>query len=167
MQRAAAAASPTTTTTVSTAALGNAPPSKRQKITPPSELDAIRAALDAEEAKRSEARDRQAAAIGGAGETKWVLSLVDRGGEGGVGESGLRVLSTGHSEIDDGDGYIRERWLPSSGLGRRSFGRFNRELEVRSPTQSLVRRFRISLRNYLQMHLDAPKCSKQPFIFPR
>lgn len=106
------------------------PPSKRQKITTPSstpaplsDLEAVKGALKAEENRKLEALERLAA---DAGETKWVLSYVN-GGEGdGKGVRGLQVLTTGYSEIDHRDG--------STGYGqegRRSFGKFNRELEVR------------------------------------
>lgn len=135
MQRAAASAP--STTTIVPAASSNGPLSKHQKTAstssslsmPLSELDAIRDALEAEEVKRAEAAERQGA---GAGETKWVLSWVDgkEGEDRPVQEvAGLRVLRAGYSDIDDENVYAQEHWVPSV-LGRRSFGRFNRELEV-------------------------------------
>lgn len=113
--------------------------SKQQKVSaplgmvaPPSELQVVRAALDAEEAKRSEAAARQQGAD--AGETRWVLSFVNRAGgdyEGGGEERGLRVQMAGYAEIDNGNGHVQGEWVPT-GAGRRSFGSFNREVEVRS-----------------------------------
>lgn len=122
----------------------------------------MREALAAEEAKRSQALDRQAANAGH--ETKWVLSTGyhDVAMEGGVvgaetkrerGEGpegkGLWVRRMGYSEIDDAssdedenrdvEGYhIRNDYgvsgnptpVASNMMGRRSFGRFNRALEV-------------------------------------
>lgn len=117
----------------------------------------MREALAAEEAKRSQALERQAADAGH--ETKWVLSTggsdVAMGGVvGGVGTTGERgrglwVSRMGYSEIDDagseedadGDGeafYVRGHYevpgnltsVTSNMMGRRSFGKFNRELEV-------------------------------------
>ncbi|KAI9868881.1 MAG: hypothetical protein M1830_005498, partial [Pleopsidium flavum] len=75
---------------------------KRQKLfndsspaTPSADLQAIQAALAVEEAKRSEALERQAAE---AGESKWVLSfqpenasLVDGASENGLGS--LRIIN--------------------------------------------------------------------------
>ena len=56
-----------------------------------------------------------------AGETKWVLSTVDGGEQTSLG--GLRIVETGCSDVD------QEAWRPYM-VGRRSFGKFNRELEV-------------------------------------
>lgn len=121
----------------------------------------MREALAAEEAKRSQALERQAADAGH--ETKWVLSTggsdVAMGGVvGGVGTTGERgrglwVRRMGYSEIDDAgseedadeDGeafYVRGHYgLPgnltsvtTNMMGRRSFGKFNRELEKRFKT---------------------------------
>ena len=113
------------------------PSAKRQKFsnapslaTPSVDLQAIQAALTAEEAKRSEAIERQAAE---AGETKWVLSFRD--GEGAVNghaAGNLRVATNGYADIDraaDIDKHDDEPWRPLM-VGRRSFGKFNRALEV-------------------------------------
>lgn len=132
-----------------------------------SELQAIREALAAEEAKRSQALERQAAEAGH--ETKWVLSRggddVVMGGlvfEAGIkrwGGRGFGVRRMGYSEIDaasseeDGDGEGKSYYagdgygiprnstsVASNMMGRRSFGKFNRELEVSlilSPSVSL------------------------------
>lgn len=123
MQRAAAANPPSTPQ--SQPRSPDTPRSKRQKVsaapssiaTPPSDLQPIQVALTGEEEKREKAIERLA---GEAGETKWVLSTVN--GEGNrVG--GLRIAMTGYSDID------QEAWRPAI-VGRRSFGKFNRELEV-------------------------------------
>lgn len=121
--------------------------------TPHSELQAIREAQAAEEAKRSQALERQAGR-----ETKWVLST---GGNdvaiGGVVAAGMRresgrglwVRRMGYSEIDnvdseedgdvDGEGYyLRDHYgipeysasVANNMMGRRSFGELNRALEV-------------------------------------
>lgn len=122
----------------------------------------MREALAAEEAKRSQALERQAADAGH--ETKWVLStgpndvkmggfVVGAGITGKIGRGdegmGLWVRPIGYSEIDnagseedeDGDveGYYivddygapgNSNSVASNMMGRRSFGKFNRELEV-------------------------------------
>ena len=142
MQRAAASA-PTTPLT-------GPPSAKRQKLndaTALAERQVLDAALAAEEAKRVEAQGK-----GGEerGETKWVLSYreeerkSDAGGAGagtgtGMRKGGLRVERMGYSEIDaetgggdgdgNGDGEGARRWRPVV-VGRRSFGRFNKALEV-------------------------------------
>ena len=113
------------------------PSAKRQKFsnapspaTPSTDLQAIQVALAAEEAKRSEAIERQAAE---AGETKWVLSFRDdEGAVNGVGGGALRVVTNGYSDIDRNPGehnHNDEPWRPLM-VGRRSFGKFNRVLEV-------------------------------------
>ena len=102
-------------------------PSKRQKVsaapsltaTPPSDLQLIQAVLLEEEEKREKAIERLAEE---AGETKWVLSTENRGEGSGV--RGLRVAKAGYSDID------QEAWRPAM-VGRRIFGKFNGELEVR------------------------------------
>lgn len=122
MQR--AAASSPTTTSQSPAELSEAPPSKRQKpsnittspTTPTSQPQMIQVALEEEEEKRQRAIVRLAEE---AGETKWVFSTVD--GESQL--SGLRVATAGYSDID------QEAWR-SNMVGRRRFGKVNRELEV-------------------------------------
>lgn len=78
--------------------------------------------MDEEEQKRQKALERLAEE---AGETKWVLSTVNGGAE--AGKTGLRVAKAGYSDID------QDAWTPA-GLGRRSFGKFNKELEVSSVT---------------------------------
>lgn len=103
------------------------PLSKRQKVsaapsstaTPPSELQLIHAALTEEEEKREKTIERLAEE---AGETRWVLSTVN--GEEGNGVGGLRIAKAGYSDID------QEASRPAM-VGRRSFGKFNKGLEVR------------------------------------
>ena len=102
------------------------PSSERQKAsftpsliaTPPSDLHLIQVALAEEEEKKEKAVERLAE---DAGETKWVLSIVDGGEQTSLG--GFRIVETGYTDID------QEAWRPYM-IGRRSFGKFNRELEV-------------------------------------
>ena len=105
----------------------DAPPPKRQKVssvpfstaTSLSDLPLIQVALaEEEEKKKGKAIGRPAEE---AGETDWILSTVN--GDGGQGVEGIRVANAGYSDID------QEAWRPSM-IGRRSFGKFNRELEV-------------------------------------
>lgn len=82
--------------------------------TPISELETIRAAVEVEERKQSEAVERLGEEKG---ETRWVFSYVNSGDE--KAEVGMRVQDVGWEDIDgQGD------------RGRRSWGRFNKELEV-------------------------------------
>ncbi len=128
MQRAAASIPPSTPQSQSQPA--STPPSKRQKLsngnpsvtTTPSESELIKSALDEDAAKREEAIERLAEE---AGETKWVLSTVSGDTEDGV--KGLRVAMAGYSDID------QDAVKPAM-QGRKSFGKFNRELEVGSVT---------------------------------
>lgn len=123
MQRAAASSPPTTPK--SQVQAPDTPPFKRQKTqaspstaSPASDLQLIQAALDDEEEKREKVVERLAEE---AGETKWVLSTVN--GESGEGKAAFRVTRAGYSDLD------QEAWRPAT-VGRRSFGRFNQELEV-------------------------------------
>lgn len=130
MQRAAAASPPTTP---------SGPPSKRQRLstgsspaTPSADAQAIHEALAAEEQKRQEAVDRQAA---NAGETKWVLSYQDQKPK--YDKPPMRIVSAGYSSIDaagparQAAGDEEEEGVAGSNYqGRKSFGRFNRTVEV-------------------------------------
>lgn len=123
MQRAAASIPPSTPRLQSQPA--GTPPSKRQKLsgtpslnTTPTESELIQSALDEDVAKREEAIEKLAEE---AGETKWVLSTI--GGDPEVGVKGLRVAMAGYSDID-------QDALRPAMQGRKSFGKFNRELEV-------------------------------------
>src|ERR1700722_1891124 len=104
------------------------PPSKRQRFStgssPPattsSDAEAVRAALAAEELKRAQAIERQAAE---AGETRWVLSFRDpeESGERKGREPALKVVSAGFAVIDAvGDGELSEE---EGGAGRTVGGR--------------------------------------------
>ncbi len=132
MQRAAASTPPTTSQSESQGA--ETPLTKRQKTshtptsaaTPNLEQQLIQAALSEEEGKREKAIERLAAE---AGETKWVLSTLNVGA--GEDKQGLRIETTGHSDVD------QDAWRPAT-VGRRSFGRFNRELEVGSANSLFV-----------------------------
>lgn len=123
MQRAAAS-----TSFVSESHSGSldAPSPKRQKVsgvsastaTSLSDLPPIQAALAEEEEKKGKAIERLAE---DEGETDWILSTVN--GDGGHGLGGIQVTKAGYSDID------QEAWRPAM-VGRRSFGKFNRDLEV-------------------------------------
>lgn len=133
MQR-AAASSPSPSTPQDT----TPPSSKRQKTNhstpstpanPLSDQAAIQAALEAEEAQREAAISRVAAERG---ETRWVLSFVDAQ-KGGGGSQGMKVVKAGFGEIDGGGDKVGEnRGGPRKHMvmGRKSFGNFNKELEV-------------------------------------
>ena len=90
--------------------------------------------MAAEEAIRSAAIERQAAE---AGETRWVLSFQD-GKSNEVGNGRARIVQDGFGGIGTGgglgsgeleDGVEEEGWREAV-VGRRSFGRYNRALEV-------------------------------------
>ena len=91
----------------------------------------MQAALAAEEAKRQAALDRQAYE---AGETKWVLSVKETTEgrmDGGfrvtrMGEGDTVLREAGGVEVEEGEA---APW-GDGGLGRRSFGMFNKALEV-------------------------------------
>lgn len=105
-------------------------PSKRRKlsanqtspITPSAGAQAFQVAADAEDVKRAAGSERLATE---AGETRWVLSTLDV--EHTVGKDlKLRFLTAGYSDIDQDA--QSTGWDGS--LGRRSFGRFHRAMEV-------------------------------------
>jgi hypothetical protein len=129
MQR--SAAKPTNTPSTPSTPAG--PPSKRQRLstgssfptTTSSDYEAVRAALAAEELKRAQAIERQAAE---AGETRWVLSFRDpeESGEGKGRELALKVVSAGFAVIDAvGDGELskEEEGVGRTVGGRRRFGK--------------------------------------------
>ena len=123
MQRAAAS---TSSVSQSHSGSSDAPSPKRQKVsgvpsstaTSLSDLPLIQVALAEAEEKRGNAIGRLAEE---AGESDWILSTVNGGG--GHVVEGIRVAKAGYSDID------QEAWRPAL-VGRRSFGKFNRELEV-------------------------------------
>ena len=139
MQRAAASSPITTTSTP------DQPSPKRQRIgdSSPAILDvdsladqrAVQAALAAEEAKRQIALEKQAA---DAGDTRWVLTFKpDFKARHIKGKAAIRVVETGFAAIDHaipvqitstgGEDMSSDRPLM---VGRRSFGKFNRTIEV-------------------------------------
>ena len=142
MQR-AAAASPTSSPTTP-----SGPASKKQRLStgnspaaPSADAQAIHEALAAEELKRQEAIDRQAA---NAGETKWVLSYQDQKPK--YKQPPMRIVSAGFSSIDSAgpkrataedeeeeDGVVGPNYQ-----GRKSFGRFNRTVEVRHECMDMI-----------------------------
>ena len=143
MQRAAASSPAQASTPGSwTSHSPSEPPTKRQRLssshstsaTPLSDQQAIQAALDAEEAKRSKALARVAAERG---ETKWALSYVDE--EERRRRAGFKVAQAGYGEIDADEGLGsngKGRW---GMIGRRSFGNFNKDLEVCEMQYTLLR----------------------------
>ena len=102
------------------------PPRKRQKVSetpstsesPSLRLQQLRSTFNEEESKCDKIIDKIAEE---AGETKWVLNVV--AGHGQSSGNGLHVVTTGYSDIDQGD-------RRSVSVGRMSFGKFNREFEV-------------------------------------
>ena len=133
MQR-AAASSPS-----ASAPEDSTPPSaKRQKTnhsgpstpaTPFSDQTAIQAALDAEGTQREAAIARIAAERG---DTKWILSFVEAQPSGGESQR-MKVVRAGYGDIDGAENKVggKESGTPKYMVqGRKSFGNFNRELEV-------------------------------------
>lgn len=124
MQRAAASTPSATPQMPRHSQVAEPRPSKRQKTsrnpspvaTPNLDLHSLQSTLGEEEQKRGKAGLAE-----DAGETKWVLYAVDEGLDNV--KSDLRVTAAGFSEIDE------VAWEPGM-LGRRSFGNFDRELEV-------------------------------------
>ena len=119
-------------------------PSKKQRLsngsyastpssTPRSDAQAVEEALAAEEQKRTEALEREAA---DRGETKWYLSFKEQ--QAPMAESPLRIVSAGYSTLDAAT-HPKDRSseedadldVPQQVKGRWSFGKFNRSLEVR------------------------------------
>ena len=122
MQRAAAS---TPSVPQSQARPSDHSPSKRQKVsaapswpaTSSSDPQLKQVAFTEGEEEREKATEKLAEA----GETNWVLSTVNADAANDTGR--LRVARAGYSDID------QEAWRPAI-VGRRSFGEFNRELEV-------------------------------------
>jgi hypothetical protein len=127
MQR-ASASTPTTPTTPD-----GTRPSKRVKteaaITP--DARAFQEAAAAEEAKKNAFIERAAAE---AGETKWVLSLSEN--KPATAAPALRIVEAGYGAIDSGapipesDDDDEEEEQSAGMAGRRSFGKFNKAVEV-------------------------------------
>jgi hypothetical protein len=94
---------------------------------------AIQAAIASEEAKRQAALEKQAAE---AGDTRWVLSFEDQNHFSASTSTVLRVVSTGFANIDtlpSQAAYVEDVEDKPVMVGRRSFGKFNRVIEVHSP----------------------------------
>lgn len=92
---------------------------------------AIQAALANEEAKRQAALEKQASELG---DTRWVLNFEDQRALGGASPLTLRVVETGFANLDTtplkvqyADDITAEEPVM---VGRRSFGKFNKVLEV-------------------------------------
>ncbi|KAK5119843.1 hypothetical protein LTR85_007169 [Meristemomyces frigidus] len=115
------------------------PPSKKQRLsngshnstpssTPRSDARAVAEALAAEEQKRTEAIERQAAERG---ESKWYLSFKEP--QASAADSPLRVVSAGYSLLDAASTSNarsdEEETRPKPIAGRRSFGKFNKVVE--------------------------------------
>ena len=98
---------------------------------------AVDKAIAEEEAKRQAALEKQGAE---AGDTRWVLSFEDQKAAAASQPLALRVVSAGYASIDvtvsrafesmDGEDFSEEKPIM---VGRRSFGRFNKKLEVSFP----------------------------------
>ena len=127
---------------------GRVPPDSSSPVAPQLDLQRVQAALDEEEAKRERAIEMLAAE---AGETKWVLSTLT--GQGSIGTR-LRVARAGYGDIDEGEGGSRQDFG-----GRRSFGRFNREIEVRHHDTMLVPRWNNSIGSTLIFTTDMPEAN--------
>jgi hypothetical protein len=137
MQR-AAASSPTSASPTSP----DEPSPKRRKTdanSTPSKFNvdaladqrAIQAAMASEEAKREAALERAAVE---AGDTRWVLSFEDQKQIQAAPALALRAVQTGFAHLDSATSRIQymdeeEEDKPAM-VGRRSFGKFNRVLEV-------------------------------------
>ena len=123
MQRAAAS---TPSVPQSQARTSDNSPSKRQKVSAAqswpaissSDPQLIQVALAEGEGKRGKAIERLAEETG---ETNWVLSTMNGDARNDI--ERLRVARAGYSDID------QEACRPAM-VGRRSFGKFNRKLEV-------------------------------------
>ena len=92
---------------------------------------AVQAALASEEAKRQAALEKQAAE---AGDTRWVLSFEDQKLSAASSPLTLRVVQAGFANIDSSASEIvfdedDEETKPVM-VGRRSFGKFNKVIEV-------------------------------------
>ena len=135
----------------------DARPSKRQKVfgvpsstaTSFSDLQLIQVALAEEEEKKGKSVERLADEIE---ETDWVLSTVNGDGEHGV--KGILVTKAGYSDID------QEAWRPAI-VGRRSFRKFNRELEVSHVTVSIFD-LSIMISQIISLVYRYPACPKAP-----
>ena len=137
MQRAAASPSSPPSTPSEPALkkqrLSNGSYNSTPSSTPRSDAQAVEEALAAEEHKRTEALEREAA---GRGETKWYLSFKEPPVH--AAQSPLQIVSAGFSTLDAGDASkdnLSEEDVEVTAMpqmkGRRSFGKSNRTIEVR------------------------------------
>lgn len=114
--------------TAATPSTPEQPPSKRQRL---STGGTSPVTPSAEEQKRIQALERQAAL---AGETKWVLSYKDQ--QPATVQTPMRIVTAGYSTIDSRESkrQVQQEEDADKSLldlpGRRSFGKFNRKLEV-------------------------------------
>ena len=123
MQRAAAS---TPSVPQSQARTSDSSPSKRQKVSAapswPATLSSDPQLKQVAFAEGEEERETPTEKLAEeAGETNWVLSTVNVNAANDTGR--IRVARAGYCDID------QEAWRPAL-VGRRSFGEFNRELEV-------------------------------------
>ncbi len=92
---------------------------------------AVQIAMATEEAKRQAALDKAAEE---AGDTRWVLNFEDKTAKK---EGGLRIEQMSFAGIDRAPRVVRtaerEEVDEPVVVGRRSFGKFNRKLEVCNP----------------------------------
>ena len=139
MQRAAASA-PTTPTTADEPSPkrrkkdSDSPSKAKVNIDELADQRAVQTAIAAEEAKRQAALERQGAELG---DTRWVLSFEDQELATVAPKLAIRVVQAGYANIDilssANSKSIEEdlQWEEKPVMvGRRSFGRFNKVLEV-------------------------------------
>jgi hypothetical protein len=91
---------------------------------------AVQAAVAGEEAKRRAALEKAAAE---AGDTRWVLSFEDQNTASASPNLSLRVVQTGYAHLDIPNFTATENDMEEEipvMVGRRSFGKFNKALEV-------------------------------------
>ena len=118
----------------------DAPIKPRMNVDPLADQRAVQAALDAEEAKRQVALDKQAA---DAGDTRWVLSYEDQEKSALVANGGLRIIQAGYANLDiptpQPIKLMDEEDLADrpAMVGRRSFAKFNKALEVRTSFKTI------------------------------
>jgi hypothetical protein len=132
MQRAATATPlPTLSLSASGSQTPSLPPAKRQRLSDGSasavalsaEAQAVNAALADEEAKRQEALRKQ---FREGGETKWAFRVEKRK----VNTAGGSVETIGYAGLESACKYEGDEPWRTTDTGRRSFGKFNRALEV-------------------------------------
>ncbi len=136
MQRAAASPASDSAPPTSVSAAPQGPLAKRQKtshvkeVITPADVKAVQAAVAAEEAKRAEAIERQAAEIG---ETRWALSFME---DQAAHETPMAVVTAGYASLDSAvlsapsPRENRNGVSRSEKVGRISYGNYKSRREV-------------------------------------